>query len=451
MKKAPSPLHQAARWALAFFSAAVSFYFLLIPAVKLTGELNDPTLRTGGISPEAWQLSRVLAPRYAAWARNRIAHENDPATVSGTEWPLFGSLFYLEGVQALQEAWLKDNKLSAVAPVVYSQDAIEAAADLITQPGQAKWVQRYWGANYLHHADLFYRYLLISGMTSYTRVTGNGRFLAPLRDQVESLSAELDATPRGLLDDYPGQCFPPDVISALGAIQRADGVLHTDHTAFLQRELRGFTGPMADPHGLPPFRTMADAGLRMEPSRGSGDSFNLATTPALWPGQNAIWYKSYVAQFWQESHGLVGFREFAKDTPERQQFADVDSGPVIGGYGVAASAFGVAAARAQGDLPHAAPLTAEMLASSCPLLDGSLLFPRLLSDAIDAPFTGEAGILYSLTRPVPPGALPATRVMTPFVWCVLIAYFGLGLFFLLPLLTLLREISRRRLDKNPSS
>jgi hypothetical protein len=439
MKRFLSRIHLGVRWGLAIACVGLSIYVGVLPGLRLVFYLRDPALRDGRMPVAAWDLSRTLAPRYAAWAKARVGRENDPKSVSGTEWPLFGSVFYLQGLEALQEAWLRDPSLSKVAPAVYSKDAIEAAAALIVAPGQAKWVQDYWGKDYLHHADLFYRYLLISGMTSYTRLTGDGKYLGPLRDQVESLSAELDASPHGFLDDYPNQCYPPDIISALAAIRRADGVLHTNHGAILQRALRAFTPPFADAHGLPSYNVVADSGVALQPSRGTGDSFNLAMTPELWPAQSAAWYRTYADQFWQKRDGLVGFREYAKDTPAAEQFADVDSGPVILGYGVAASAFGVAAAHAQGDMERAAPLTAEMLVSSCPLPDGTLLVPKLLSDCTDAPYLGEAGILFCLTRPVPEGTAPVSSVMTPFVWLVMVAYFGLALFLLLPVVMLVRE------------
>jgi hypothetical protein len=437
--KVASPFHQAARWFVAATCIVLSIIFGLGPGFILVDDLRDPALRNGGISQAAWRLSRTLAPKYAAWARDRVVEETDPHSVSGTEWPLFGSVFYLQAVEALQDDWLRDKSQSPIAPAIYSEAAIEASAALITDPSQAKWVQVYWGKDYLHHADLFYRYLLISGMTSYTRLTNNEKYLPQLRDQVESLSSEIDASPHGFLDDYPDQCYPPDIISALAAIRRADAVLHTDHQAMLQRALRAFTPPFVDSRGLPPFNVIAASGFPQGPSRGSGNSFNLIATSVLWPEQNAAWYKSYVDQYWQRKHGLVGFCEFARDTPSRDEFADVDSGPVIWNFGVAASAFGVGATRAQGDLKRAAPLTAEMLVTSWPQLNGTLLTPRLLSDAIDAPYIGETGILFCLTRPGLDGSPPAVSVMTPYVWLALASYFGVGLLLFLPLIVLLRE------------
>jgi len=165
MKTLLSRLHLGVRWMLAITCVFLSIFVCFLPAVKVTGYLRDPALGNGDIHPVAWQLSKTLAPRYAAWAKARMAREHNPGSVSGTEWPLFGSVFYLQALEALQNAWQRNHGVSSVAPIDYSRDAIEAAAELITDPGQAKWVQEYWGKDYLHHADLFYRYLLISSTT----------------------------------------------------------------------------------------------------------------------------------------------------------------------------------------------------------------------------------------------------------------------------------------------
>ena len=233
-----------------------------------------------------------------------------------------------------------------------------------------------------------------------------------------------------MIEDYPGECYPTDIIGAIGAIHRADAVLKTDHSAFIQRALRGFEPPQVDGHGLPPYSSIMTTGMMMQPSRGCGDSYALFVAPEIWPTVAHDWYKNYDAYFWQRWMGLVGFREFANDTPPAMTFSDVDSGPVILGFGFAASAFGTGAARINGRLDEGGPLAAEMLVSSWPLANGTLLIPRLLSDGADAPYLGEEGILFCLTRkPMAGIEIKTGPVMTPFVWVMLFFYFGMGAFF----------------------
>lgn len=73
-----------------------------------------------------------------------------------------------------------------------------------------------------------------------------------------------------------------------------------------------------------------------------------------------------------------------------------------------------------GHMEHAYPLTAEMYAASWPLPGGHLLIPRLFSDATDAPYLGEAGILYALTRQ-PMNGVPIKRggSIPSFTWIVI--------------------------------
>jgi hypothetical protein len=91
-------------------------------------------------------------------------------------------------------------------------------------------------------------------------------------------------------------------------------------------------------------------------------------------------------------------------------------------------------------MDHAGPLAAEMLVSSWPLSNGTLLVPRLLSNAADAPYLGETGILFCLTRqPVGKVEVASSSIMTPFTWVMMAVYFMLALFFALPFVELLRS------------
>jgi hypothetical protein len=128
--------------------------------------------------------------------------------IAGTEWPLFGSVFYLWATEALQEAAEEDSSKCPATPKQYARGAIEAAAALVADPNHAGWVREHWGDAYLDKENLFYRMLLISALTSYQKLLGETRYESLLRGQVESLAKELDDSPYGLLDDYPGQCYP---------------------------------------------------------------------------------------------------------------------------------------------------------------------------------------------------------------------------------------------------
>jgi hypothetical protein len=378
----------------------VAIYFFVWPAGILIQALNDPGLRAGQVPRFTFGWHRSLSERFERWALSRVGSgraatlsEHD---VSGTEWPMFGSVFYLWATETLQETWEKDRPPMSESPAQYARGAIEAVAD----PNHATWVKNYWGGDYLKHENLFYRMLLISGLTSYQKLSGNPRYEALLRDQVESLASEIDESPVGLLDDYPGSCYPVDVIAAIAAIQRADSVLGTDHTAFARRAVRAFEGARLDPEcQLPAYVVDSKTGEHLESARGVGISFMLIWAQELWPDTARQWYERYQEHFWQEGWLLAGFREFPGNGAGSKWLAfDVDAGPVLAGYGTAASAFGIGAARANGHFDHAYSLGAEALIASWPLPGGRLLVPSFLSNLSDAPLTGESGLLFSLTR-----------------------------------------------------
>lgn len=71
---------------------------------------------------------------------------------------------------------------------------------------------------------------------------------------------------------------------------------------------------------------------------------------------------------------------------------------VLGMAVIAATAFGVGAARVNGRFDHASTLSYQMLAASWPLPNGTLMFPRLFSNGDHAPYIGEMSILFQLSR-----------------------------------------------------
>ena len=254
---------------------------------------------------------------------------------------------------------------------------------------------------------------------------------------MESLAREIEASPHGLIDDYPGECFPSDVIAALAAIRRADTLLGTDHAEFCRRALRGFQGAMVDARtGLPPYMADSKEGQIVE-IRGSTSQWACAWAPSIWPDMAQDWYQAFETGFWQRRWGAAGFREFPRDQSRREWTFDVDAGPILGGFALATTAFSIGAARVNGRFDHAYPLSAETVALSWPLPDGTLLLPRTLSSSLDAPYVGEAAILFNLTRRTP-DAMPKIRggTLPPVV-------FGVIGLLIVGMLVELRSILRR--------
>jgi len=430
-------------------------YFFIIPAVIVFVDISDPALKEGRIPRAAWRVHKAVTPRYEAWARKRIASgvaaKLDLYDVPSTEWPIFGSVFYLMATESLQREWEKDKTLSKEAPREYAAATIAAAKDVIMDPNHHWWVREHWGEDYLHEENVFFRSLLIAGLKSYQYLTGDRKHEEFLRDQCLTLADALDKSPHGVLDDYPGECYPIDIFASIAIIKEAGEMIGLDQSEFIARAERAFSGRMLDRLGLLPYTVdsltarhhemyespFTESGLE-GPSRGVGNSYFLIFARALYPERAEDWYKAYEENFWQEFWWASGFREFPRGLPNQEWGFDVDAGPIIAGFSPAANAFGYAAAVANGRFDHSRTLGAQVLAACWPMPDGTLLGTKVLSDPVHAPYLGEANLLWLFTR-TPADGIQAVKgghvaffaIMMPLLYLaigVVIAYAGIKKF-----------------------
>ncbi len=413
----------------ALWVALFTLPMFLWPGVLLVRDLADPAMGGPGIPERARELHAHLTPSIERWARDRVASGRAAHAslhdVPTTEWPMFTAVFYLMGTEAMVDDWEAGGRVGP-SPLDESRGAVSASRDLILDPSHHAWVRTHWGDDYMHREDVFFRSLIIAGLTSYERITHDGTSMPMLRDQVETLAAALDASPLGVLEDYPGECYPIDVLAAVDFIQRADAVLRTDHSAFIARSRRAFEGPMADRLGLVPFRMDLPSGEQVQPSRGIGNSWVLLFAPDLWGQARAdTLYTLYADNFYERHAWVEGFREYPRSSATPDWGFEIDAGPVIDGFGTAASAFAIAAARRNGRFDHAYALSTELSAAAWTLPGGTLALPRAVSHAADAPYLGEAAIMYFLSvQPRAGTAIVPSRDIPALAWIGLFVLFG---------------------------
>lgn len=411
--------------ALGMIALTVAFCFY--PAFTLIRVILDSELKETGHSQLLPSWFEATSARQSAWAQ--VYLESDMAEsvvhteVAATEWPMFGSVFYLVAAQELHD----QGKIDATSGVI--RDAVERSAEIVASSKTATWVRTKWGAEYLEQENVFYRMLLIMGLASYESLTGDLTHHALMSEQRVSLAAELVAAKYHLRDDYPNECWPNDVLWAVAAIQRAAALDETNHHALSASLMTTFNASPVLVRGLPAYQMFSRSGRVVQSPRGCGNSGILTFAAELDPEIAQDWYRSYANDFWKDNGWLAGFTELPVGS--ENQVMDVDSGPIFLEFGSVASAFGIGASNSVGRLDHSVPLTLEAVACSWPTPFGFIV-PKVMGRmAVDSSSLGEVALLFSMSRPsLVEELVPYDGNIPGIVWVLLCIYLGVGALFI---------------------
>lgn len=423
----PISLKQGLSLAAALAILAAALVFFMYPAGLLAVLILDSHLARTGESRLVPRWFASAAGRYHSWAAayldtqqaRTLSHDD----VAATEWPMFGSVFFLLTAEELHA----QGKIDATQGRV--RRAVEKAAEVVASPVTATWVVTKWGRTYLERENVFYRMLLLMGLSSYEQITGEDRYHALMSRQRSLMARELSSAKLHLLDDYPGECYPNDLLWAVAAIQRAARLDGANHDELAASMMAAFDGPLRTTQGVPAFQVDSESGCISQSARGCGNSGILLFAHELDPVIADQWYRAHVAHFWKDTGWIAGFTETPLDSPAG--FSDVDSGPVLFGFGSVASAFGIGAAKSAGRLDHAVPLTLEAVACSWPTPFGWLVPGSLGWLAADGGCLGEVALLFSMTRPFHGHAfVPFTGGIPRIVWALMLLYLAFGLFWI---------------------
>ena len=400
-----------------------AYSFFIYPAFYITKTVFSPTFANKNISM-SW--FRKTSKRFDEWGtgflKSQYAKNLYHGNVSATEWPMFGSVFYLLTAEEVQKD-LKEKSDLKTEKILLS--ASETAAKIVADPVTATWVRKKWGDSYLEKENLFYRMLVIMGLTSYEQITGNKTYRKFLKEQTVSLGKELLEAKYHVLDDYPDECYPNDILWAVAAIIRADKLLGTDHSILKSKLMSVLDSRSLAEEGLPAYFIEDETAKALTPARGCGNSGILIFAPELDFKISKKWYNNHENIFWQSNFFAVGFREVARKYGN--SYSDVDSGIVVAGFGSVASAFGIGAARVLGRFDHAIPLELEAVAVSWPTPFGYIMPSLLGYVAADSSCLGEVALMFVLTRPVLVSEIvPFTGKVPWLVWTLIFFYGSLG-------------------------
>ena len=150
--------------------------------------------------------------------------------------------------------------------------------------------------------------------------------------------------------------WPADQSVTLASLARFDAA---HGTTLLQAPLDGWREVMSkhlDAKSGLPESEVTGKGPGAKHPRGCAQSFITRYLNEADPELAAKWWSAYREHFLVRLGAVVGFREWPRGVERK---GDVDSGPIILGIGTAASAFGIAAAKAQGDVALAGQFEAS--------------------------------------------------------------------------------------------
>jgi hypothetical protein len=196
-----------------------------------------------------------------------------------------------------------------------------------------------------HHAAYLGYLNLLLGLH---RCASDDTTYAELNDRITAaLVRHVTESPIMLLQTYPGEVYPVDNCFVIGSIalhQRATG---QDHARVIERWCRRARQDYVDPDtGLLIQAVRAVDGQPTDAPRGSGTALGAFALHHADPVLAEELYraiKSTLARTW------LGFGAVREYPVGRAGAGDIDSGPIVFGYGMSATGFTLAGARRYGD------------------------------------------------------------------------------------------------------
>ena len=193
-----------------------------------------------------------------------------------------------------------------------------------------------------HAAYLGYANLLLG----LWRVLDASHPHAEWNDQItEALVRRLESSPILLLETYPNERFPIDNAAAVGSIALYDRATGADHSQLIERWVANCRERYRDPQTGLLYQAVLSDGGRADAPRGSGT----ALAAYFLAHADPAFSRELYAAVRELGDSVLGFG-FVREYPRHMAGGgDIDSGPVIFGYGVSATGFTLAGARMFGD------------------------------------------------------------------------------------------------------
>ena|GEM_PF-1355135 len=220
----------------------------------------------------------------------------------------------------------------------------------------------------------------------HREVSGDSRFDALIQRVAGGLQAAFARSDSGVLKSYRDMWWISDNLPALSALARFDRQFGSNTAPARERFVKITQKHFLDSQtGL--FATYVDGENQrpLQGPRGISTMYGLHFLPDISADFAADQYRRAKREFVRELFGLAAVREFPERAPGR---ADIDSGPLVLGFGPSASGFAIAAAAVNGDKALAEALLRSVALTGLPEWKGDMLSYAAM------PPVGQAVILF---------------------------------------------------------
>lgn len=229
--------------------------------------------------------------------------------------------------------------------------ALRAAVDHLLRPRTFAFATRAWGASPFDtldddagHAYLGYVALGVGALRAIDPSTPH----AALHDRlVAVIERRLSVARDGVVETYPGEAYPCDIASMVGALGQHARITGADHRSVIARMAAVYRTRWTDRYsGYLAQAIVPATGRWLSPPRASGT----ALSAYFWSFADDAVARELNAALARDGHrSLVGFGAVSEYARGDHGAGDIDSGPVVLGVSVSATGFALASARRWGD------------------------------------------------------------------------------------------------------
>ena len=166
-----------------------------------------------------------------------------------------------------------------------------------------------------------------------------------LHDRVTAaLARRLGAASTGVIETYPGEIYPPDVIAVAVSIALHARATGSDHRRMLDPWWRTFSALYVDPESGLLVQAVGPDGAGV--GRASGTALAAYLLGLVDRSRSLALYRALARRQHRTLLGFGGVREYPSAV---ENAGDIDSGPLVLGISASASAFTIGGARLHGD------------------------------------------------------------------------------------------------------